>query len=233
MFEQMARQAMRPDPLMSDPLLTPPGAGGRGPSYVVGLDLGQAQDFSALSVVERTVAPDPADPARAVRHFGVRALRRWRLGTPYTEVVEDVRALLAKPPLPGCPLVIDGTGVGSAVVEMFAKARLTARLVPVTITAGGQLGAAEHTPGKGWRVSKKDLVGVMQTLVQFERLQIAPGLAEAATLARELKMFRVKVTALGNETFEAWRTRDHDDLVLSVALACWWGQKGDKRPCVG
>jgi hypothetical protein len=29
----------------------------------------------------------------------------------------------------------------------------------------------------------------------------------------------------GNETFESWRERDHDDLVFAVALACWWADR--------
>ena len=29
----------------------------------------------------------------------------------------------------------------------------------------------------------------------------------------------------GNETFESWRERDHDDLVLAVALAAWLGER--------
>jgi hypothetical protein len=40
------------------------------------------------------------------------------------------------------------------------------------------------------------------------------------------------MTAAGNETFESWRERDHDDLVLSVALACWHGQFRGRRPAV-
>jgi hypothetical protein len=31
---------------------------------------------------------------------------------------------------------------------------------------------------------------------------------------------RVKVTLGGHETYEHWRSGDHDDLVLAVALAC-------------
>jgi hypothetical protein len=31
------------------------------------------------------------------------------------------------------------------------------------------------------------------------------------------------VTAAANETFEAWRERDHDDLVLALALALYVG----------
>jgi hypothetical protein len=54
---------------------------------------------------------------------------------------------------------------------------------------------------------------------------IAPALPDAAALGRELLNFRAKVhLTTGNETYESWRERDHDDLVLSVALACWYGQ---------
>ena len=38
----------------------------------------------------------------------------------------------------------------------------------------------------------------------------------------------MKITLAANETFSAWRERDHDDLVLAVALASWVGeQEGD------
>jgi hypothetical protein len=47
---------------------------------------------------------------------------------------------------------------------------------------------------------------------------------ERELLIKEFLAFRVKITAAANETFEAWRERDHDDMVLAVALACWLGE---------
>jgi hypothetical protein len=61
--------------------------------------------------------------------------------------------------------------------------------------------------------------------MQGRRLQIARRLTEAATLVRELQNFQVKITAAANETFGAWRDGQHDDLVLAVALACWWSER--------
>jgi hypothetical protein len=56
-------------------------------------------------------------------------------------------------------------------------------------------------------------------------LKIAKGLPEAENLAHELSSFKVKVNVnSGKETFESWRERDHDDLVLAVALAAWLGE---------
>jgi len=42
-------------------------------------------------------------------------------------------------------------------------------------------------------------------------------------LTEELSLFRAKVTLAANETFEAWRERAHDDLVLALALALYIG----------
>ena len=52
----------------------------RRPWYIVGLDLGQAADYTALCVVERTFEPDPDDARRRVSSYGVRHLRRWPCG---------------------------------------------------------------------------------------------------------------------------------------------------------
>jgi hypothetical protein len=63
----------------------------------------------------------------------------------------------------------------------------------------------------------------IQVPLQNRRLQIAEGLPLTSVLADELAAFRVKITLAGNETFEAWRERDHDDLVLAVAMALYLG----------
>lgn len=40
-------------------------------------------------------------------------------------------------------------------------------------------------------------------------------------LKTEMLQFRAKVSPTGGDTYEAASERDHDDIVLSVALACW------------
>ena len=47
----------------------------------------------------------------------------------------------------------------------------------------------------------------------------------AEVLTKELLTFKVKITTAGNETFEAWRERDHDDLVLALAVALWYAER--------
>jgi len=45
-------------------------------------------------------------------------------------------------------------------------------------------------------------------------------------LVREFENFKVKVNLkTAHESYEAWRECEHDDLVLSLAIGCWVGEK--------
>jgi hypothetical protein len=181
--------------------------------YVLGLDPGQVQDYSALAIVERPADVPPSDTFLAVSY-----LRRFPLGTSYVTMVQDVVRLTQRPELQHPTLVVDQTGVGKPVVDLFVQANMPARLERMQITAGHQ--ATRGTDGS-WHVPKKELVACLQVLLQRGRLKIAKSLPEAELLTQELLHFKVKVTVTGHECYEAWRARDHDDLVLAVALACW------------
>lgn len=211
---------------MSDPKQPPPPE----VAYYSGLDLGQAADFSAWVVVERTV-PQVWDstfqfaiPAGAPR-YGVRHIHRWHLGTSYTQIVADLKAHYAKPPLQNSTLAIDRTGVGRGVSDMVSLAGVEARCRPYTITAG-----SKPNPGT---VPKKELVAAIQVPLQERRLTFADALEMTDVLSKELEHFKVKVTESRNEQYEAWRERDHDDLVLALALALYAGRLGNIAFAVG
>lgn len=209
------------------------------PEYVAGLDLGQAQDYSALAIAElreadseqmerRQVgmvvgqkgqpAPRYEDVPVQVRHYDLRHLERFPLNTSYPAIVATVAQRLQIPALAHhTRLAVDGTGVGRPVVDLLVKARL-----PVQLTAVGITGGHEVTSDGIWRmVPKRDLVSTVQVLLQSGRLHIAAQLPEAETLTRELQNFQVKITTAANDTYGAWREGTHDDLVLATALACW------------
>ena len=178
--------------------------------FLVGLDLGQAQDFTALVVLERD------GDGYQLRHA-----ERFR-GRAYPDVVSHVVTLLGRPPLAGAStLAVDGTGVGVAVVDLFRRAPLLARLVPISIHGGSVV----TEDASGISVPKRDLALVLHLLLGTGRLRIARGLPHARTLAEELINFVVTVSPTGHESFAARRAGDHDDLVLAVALAAWTGER--------
>ena len=194
--------------------------------YFSGLDLGQAAEFTSLAVVEQTTAPDPEAPERNVKHYAVRHLERFALGTPFTAVCTRLRAMFAEPPLAHSMLAVDQTAVGSPVVKLLRRARLKASIRPYTITAGNQ---ASMDEAGCWSVPKKHLVSNLQVLLQSRRIKVAPGLPASAMLVQELRSFRAKTTLLSNATLDVWREGPHDDLVLAVAIAAWHSEQL-KRP---
>lgn len=87
-----------------------------------------------------------------------------------------------------------------------------------------------------YHVPKRDLVSSVKMLFGKKELKIAAGLPFGAELLEELRNFRVKVNPqTGHDSYEAWRERDKDDLVLAVAFACWYAlyQKKHEPPIVG
>jgi hypothetical protein len=196
----------------------------------LGLDLGKVQDFSALVALAQRplpVAPDASPETTPAYRYTLRGLKRWRLGTLYREIVAEVVELVSKPPLAGCTLGVDWTGSGGPVVESLQDAMPDAVIRPILITAGFTV----RPDGLGYHVPKQELVAVLQMLLQSRRLEIPDTIPKRQARQRELQAFRARVTAKGNETFEAdWRSRQKDDLVLAIAIAAWLGERSG---CVG
>jgi hypothetical protein len=209
------------------------------PVTLVSVDLGQQRDYTAISVTERVYVPtgEPYHPdenewprQKLSTEYRVRHLERPALGTKYTKIVERITELISK--VGGEPvLVVDATGVGRPVVDMLWRdiseslERTDIRVTPGNITITGGDSASRGADG-GLRVPKRDLVGAPLVLLQNGQLKIAEGLALRDTLVKELLNFRVKINiSTAHDSYEAWREGDHDDLVLSVAMACWAGER--------
>ena len=195
-------------------------------AYCIGLDLGQAGDFTALAVVQHTPVSALGQPAR----YACRHLQRWPIGTPYPAIADALKQLATTAgtrgdlPLVGARLVVDATGVGKAAVDLFRNVpELAGRISRVMITAG--LSATFDAPSGAHHVPKKELVSVLQVLMQTGRLKVAASLPHAPILIKELLTFRAKIPTGGEEAIEAWRERDHDDLVLALAVALWYAER--------
>jgi hypothetical protein len=228
------------------------------PRYSVGVDLGQASDYTAIAVLERKVVPPRtamfspvgAEPGNRLVEgdlvYDLRYLKRPKLHTPYDVIAERVANLLIKLEPKGAfdeigqiTLCVDGTGVGRGIVDMlrreFSRRSERAEYVPrvdfrpVTVT-GSQTSMKRPDRTNGyWSVPKKDLVFPAVAAFQQDRLTIARGVDHRDQLVHELKNYRRTTNiATGGMQFEPWREADHDDLLFAVALALWGWQH--RRP---
>lgn len=196
--------------------------------YILGLDLGQASDYTAIVALERKpeVLRHEEHWQRAHRmlvpiytdRYRVVAAERLPLHTSYPAIVEYVAKRVEQ--LRGdCELVVDATGVGRPVADMLTERDVP--FVPVLITGGND----ESVDARGYyHVPKGSLVVHVHTVLATSRLTIPKALEHHALLAHELVAFRNKKTKTGHDSMEAWRDSDHDDLVLALALACWWAE---------
>ena len=192
------------------------------PRYFVGLDLGKAQDHTALAVIERAeqLRRDARlsvsyDFPRRILH-SVRHLERVPLMTPYPDIVELVRGVVRSAELErNTTLVVDATGVGAPVVDLLKRAGLRCMICPVMITGGD----TESGDGTVWRVPKRVLMVGLQVAFQKRWLAVADCGEATGLFVKELLATRVRVSASGHDRWGA--ATGHDDLVMAAALA-WW-----------
>jgi hypothetical protein len=190
--------------------------------WILSMDVGQSIDPSAVCALEHRVTGNgkfTADETnrvireQRVESFHVRHLERLPLGTPYPTQIQHVANLLGREPLTDATLVIDFTGVGRPVFDMFDRAGL--RPHGVLITAGNEV---SQQSARIFHVPKQHLISQLEARLHSGELKIAANIADAGALAEELKDFARKVSESGRVTFNA-RSGAHDDLVLAVAIA--------------
>jgi hypothetical protein len=192
-------------------------------TFAIGLDLAQVRDYSALAIVERVRTP-ATDHSTGASEYHVRYLSRFELGTPYTEIVEETSELLNSRELRGYTrLVLDRTGVGAPVADMFLHAGL--HPFPICFTGGNR----ETTKGRTFCVPRNYFVSVLQILLQAGRLKISNALPVAPVLEQELLRFSLRHRAADEDLSEGWRENDHDDLVFAVAMACYYFERRAPR----
>jgi hypothetical protein len=177
-------------------------------NWVMGVDLGQSADYTAISVLCHSRTPlddwDVNEAAGKIRQkvdekFDVRGLQRLPLGMPYPEQVSRVQHLLAGPPLRGrCDLVLDQTGCGAPVADLFDQRGL--KPARITITAGAEPTRLGH---RRYGVPKSLLVSNVDARLNTQELRFAQDLTEAETLKDELQNFQRHVSSAGRSIFEA------------------------------
>ena len=221
--------------------------------YSVGVDLGQANDYTAIAVLERVVVPpstalfNPVGVSPSNRLvegetvFDLVYLKRPKLGTPYDTIAKRVADLICELEPEGSfgelgqvTLSVDGTGVGRGICDLLdselKRRGASSKSVPrvdfrrVSVT-GSQTTLKRPTRTDGyWSVPKKDLV--FPAVAAFQQGKIRIGkVKDREALVNELKSYkRTTNIATGNMAFEPWRESEHDDLLFALCLALWGWQ---------
>lgn len=202
--------------------------------YLIGVDLGQLQDPSAISVIEmvRTIQKRGAlpfammsDPDLMLTSYRLIHLDSPPLRTPYSEVIARVKKLWNHTNLINqCCVVIDKTGLGGPVFEAMLDEGL--QPIGITLTSGQNVNESD----KGYSVPKKDIVAVLQVLLENGRFEYTQKLKLAGEFEKQMERFRVRIGKGGRESYGSDTEADHDDIVISVALPVWYAERAEGKP---
>ena len=190
----------------------------------VGLDLGQVQDFTAMAVVKRldydcaleTYGHDNPDAFI----YELKYLKHWPLGTRYPQIVTDVREMASRTALLNrSRWVVDTTGVGTPIAnELF---ELNLNPLPILITAGNR----PSWNGRTLCVPKRDLIAALSQLLEKGLLKFPHDIQLQDELIAELINFTMRISRTGQDTYSPLRHSQHDDLVIALALACYYHER--------
>jgi hypothetical protein len=184
--------------------------------YIISLDPAQLNDYSALCVMERTDST-----------YRLEWLRRKR-GLPYTDIVSWSKKVFLNPryrkDTTYSPVfVLDVGGVGKAIQDMMTAADVSTTGIQYT---GG---AAVSREGGNYHVSKSFIVGKFLAAWDEGRVLMPANASFLDMFQSELKAFRGEMTSQGRAKFEA-EQGEHDDMVMCVAQAVWWGEHASPKP---
>ena len=198
--------------------------------FVMGVDLGKMQDYTAFSVnyqvesfKDRLFSEVRWKPAKdaILTYYRTRHLERMK-GITYTAIEDRIEVVLQNPSLwKECDLVIDVTGVGMGPYDECARRGLEP--IGINITGGNQVTVNDSGI---YNVPTRELVMSTIRLMEQQRVQIvAPEWTD--TLKQELRDFRVKLSVTGHQRFEH-RDGANDDLLLAWMMAIWWQTRNEQ-----
>jgi hypothetical protein len=153
--------------------------------------------------------------------YRVHHIERLPLRTPYPAQVARVKYLKARLPRDAALVIDDGGSRG--VGDMFVAAGLDP--IRVAIVHGLDV----HWKDRHVTVPKATLVSMLVARLHSGEA-VHESLKDWPVLRRELLNFRPEMTRTGVETWNA-RSGEHDDCVLSLAMAVWY--LGNPEPYSG
>ncbi|MBI4904782.1 MAG: hypothetical protein HY820_14170 [Acidobacteria bacterium] len=192
------------------------------PSFIIGLDLGQSRDYTAICILECACVKTGFNRVYwtddLAKRYTIRHLERMPLQTSYTDIVRRVASLTRHPSIShNCRIVVDATGVGKPVVDIFRDARLEVHIYPVLLTPGH---STTYNNGM-YHVPRRELLSKLEIGLQTKTLKISRRIPAAPTLIHELSNLKRTIRDSGDGHIEPRRSTHHDDLVFAAALSFW------------
>lgn len=193
----------------------------------VGLSVGQGTQPTGIAVLKKEKPPG-REPAK----YTCRYLCRWPRDTTYPTLLTDLYDMLNDAKLGKVTLIVEAGSSIKAVLAMLRRLRLPVSLKAVEVRTS----AEDHYVDGIWKLTKGTVIEIARQVLQERRLtfdeQMPPEVAAttppAQTIYHALATYPFNQSPGANDAFAA-RDGEYDDLVFAVALACWYGERGQRN----
>jgi len=175
-------------------------------------------------------------PDRVIHYYDIKLIEKYQ-GLGYEEQANRIATVMQNPELRmNTDLLVDGTGIGDAAVELIRKRGLYP--IPIIFSGGdkanehyAEFGSIFKDSGGGISgakvinnisVPKKDLVDAGKVMLEQGRLRVAPSRWND-DFQKQILKFKGKVNEKNRHVkYEAETEKDHDDLVVCFLMGSWW-----------
>lgn len=208
--------------------------------YVIVWDIAKQNDASAIQVYRRT--PDfVGDHNQRVFTYSDLIWQTLWEQVSYIEQVERVYNLAESDKMKNNhELLLDGTGVGQAVADLARAKGLS--LIEIIFSGGIKpqplyMGDNDKRFGtnmdlkimRGWSVPKVDMIDAAKVMMEQHRIRIADGIPYGDKFKTQLLHFQGKVNEKGHMQYGNDAEAQHDDLVATFLIYCWWAKFTEKE----
>lgn len=198
--------------------------------YILSQDIGKKQDATTSMLYRLTPEYiDYGDGERRVTTFmDVVFMDKRRVS--YMELGEYTRELMQAIALGDkCVSIIDGTGIGEAVYDIYTSVGLDP--LKIIFTSGETVSVEQkrEKPSQrfgtvsGYKVPKVDMVSAAQVVFQQGRIRFAEDIEYRDECFQQLQAFVGKVNEkTHNVKYENLTDEIHDDFVVNILMASWY-----------
>lgn len=193
--------------------------------YYIGMSLGQQGGNTGLAIIVTKIDYDK--PTRKYFYkFQCTELKRFPAGMPFTEIAEQVDKIRHHIKLKDSCLVMDITGVGDPIAQLFRK------FDPICLTFTGGYGI-QQLGGSSFRIPLQDILASLRIAFETRRIKFAPGMELYDDMLLELESIEEgRTPSAGKGEQVLWRERPHDDLTFSIASVLWFTARDYRIPYI-
>jgi len=216
--------------------------------YIVSVDIAKKADYTGVQIFRQVPLIREGKKLLGQRDM---KMTKYDLvymtkiqGLNYNVVAEKILRIITLDNLLGnSDLIVDGSGVGEAVIDIMRGLNMN----PISIVfTGGDLtrevydtisnvfSNSSATLGgmkvlKQINVPKKDMVDCAVVALQQGLIRLSPNIKYREEFLDQLSKFKGKINEKGNVRYEADKESTHDDLVACFLMFCWWQHYNQPR----